>query len=192
MVGVGDGPGVVAQGQPADAAVVELHELAVGLLALLLVQDEAALPRVGQPGLLAAGSRNRWRGRAAGRRRAGRWSRVCRTPRSTRIWMTCRPSRGLDQPGLHHARLVLPALSGRSRCPATRSPPRRPRAASALGGGGPVPHGPPLRTTSLPCILSLALLNYQAFSDHTHGFHGWARRRPGSARQGTGRGERTG
>ena len=40
VVGVGDGAGVVAQRQPADAAMVKLHELAVRLLALLLAQDE--------------------------------------------------------------------------------------------------------------------------------------------------------
>ena len=49
---VGDGAGVVAEGQPADAAVVELDKLAVGLLALVLAQRERPFGAGRQGGLL--------------------------------------------------------------------------------------------------------------------------------------------
>jgi hypothetical protein len=43
MVGVGHGSTILLERPPADSAVVELHELAVGFLALLLGEDKVAV-----------------------------------------------------------------------------------------------------------------------------------------------------
>src|SRR5438132_12789000 len=52
VVGIGHGPGEVPQGQPADAPVIILNELAIGLLALFLAQDKHLPASIRQAGLM--------------------------------------------------------------------------------------------------------------------------------------------
>ena len=102
MVGVGGRAAKLPQRQPAHAAVIELHELAIGLAALLGVQARSVARRRRRPAL--SGGRNRSVRRRAAGRRAGPASSSCKTPISTRICSTSRPSaartsRALISPG---------------------------------------------------------------------------------------------
>ena len=54
VVGIGDRPAVVAQGEPADAAVIKLHELPVGFLAMVVAHGEGPAAPAGDAGLAAA------------------------------------------------------------------------------------------------------------------------------------------
>ena len=53
MVGIGNGPGITVQSQPADAAMIVLDELPVGLLALLLAERKLMARALGHARLLA-------------------------------------------------------------------------------------------------------------------------------------------